>query len=170
MKTPLITLALSFTVSLIAMHATAGELSYADFVESCKNPTAYGHQRPPQNIRISCSDMRKTWEPIEAGSSTLTESRLIAAELFSDKDHVALESFVVALPELNVACPRFREVTATSQIESAFNCDQVINETRSLKEICVDAINEATAENPDLVEVVPTGRTYSVCAATTQKP
>jgi hypothetical protein len=50
-KTPIISLALGFTVSLFAMHASAADVSYADFVESCKNPTAYGHQRPPQNIR-----------------------------------------------------------------------------------------------------------------------
>lgn len=166
----MLSLALGFTVSLFAMHAFAGEVSYTDFVESCKNPTAYGHQRPPQNIRISCKDVKKTWEPVEAGSTTLTESRQIAAELFSDKDHVALESFMIALPEFNVACPRFREVTATSQIEQAYTCAQVIAETRSLQEICVDAINEATAENPDLVEIVPTGRTFSVCEGTTQKP
>ena len=169
-KAPIISLALGFTVSLFAMHASAADVSYADFVESCKNPTAYGHQRPPQNIRISCKDVKKTWEAIEAGSTTLAESRQIAAELFSDKDHVALENFLVALPEFNVACPRYREVIATAQIEQAYTCAQVIAETRSLKEICVDAINEATAENPDLIETADTGRTFGVCEGTGQKP
>lgn len=49
-------------------------------------------------------------------------------------------------------------------------CDQVLAETRDLKEICLDAINEAISENPDLVTVVATGRTFSSCSGTTQKP
>jgi hypothetical protein len=92
-KAPFISLALGFTVSLFAMHASAAEVSYADFVESCKNPTAYGHQRPNQNIRISCKDVEKSWNPIEARPTALSESRQVAGELFSDKDHVALEKF-----------------------------------------------------------------------------
>jgi hypothetical protein len=138
-------------------------LSYADFVDSCKNPGNYGQQRPPEKISVSCKNVQTVWEPIEAGSTTVKESRNLSTELFSDKYHVMLENFVIAVPELTVACPRLREVTQTSQIEKSLTCDQVIAETRDLKTICFDAINEAIAANPDLVVVVPTGKTYSPC-------
>ena len=132
----------------------AGTLSYADFVKSCQNPGSYGQQRPPENIRIACKNVQRTWQPIEAGGTTVSESRNISTEIFSDKYHVVAEDFVVAVPELNVSCPRLREVMQTSQIEKAVNCAQVISETRTLEAVCFDAINEAIAANPDLVQVV----------------
>jgi hypothetical protein len=48
-------------------------------------------------------------------------------------------------------------------------CAQVIAETRSLKEVCIDAINEAISQNPDLVVTVPTGKTFSSCSGPVQK-
>lgn len=164
------TFVMTSLMTLACSVSFAAELSYPDFVESCKNPANYGHQRPPQNIRVACTDVKKTWEPIESGATTLAEARNLSAELFSDKHHVTLQSFIVALPEFNVSCPRFREVMATTVIEAAFTCEQVINDDRELKEICLDAINDAIAQNPDLVEVVPTGRTYSTCEGAGQKP
>ncbi len=166
----LTTLTFTLAVTALSSGAFAGELSYADFVKSCQNPGAYGHQRPPESIKIQCKNVLKGWEPIEAGSTALTESRCLSAEVFSDKSHVALENFTVAVPELNVACPRFRQVVETSQIEKALTCAQVIAETRTLKEICIDAIDEAIAENPDIVTTVPTGAIYNSCSGSTQKP
>jgi len=148
----------------------AGDLTYAQFVDSCQNPSSYGAQRPPQNIRVACKNVQTTWNPIEAGGTTLEESRLLSTELFSDKYHVVLQSFDVETPEFNVSCPRFREVVETSQIDKALTCEQVLVETRDLKEICIDAINEAISQNPDLVEVAPTGRTFSSCSGIIQKP
>ncbi len=165
---------LALAVSLFGMNAysqTSANLTYAQFVESCKNPGTYGHQRPPQNIRVACKNVPKVWEPIEAGSISITESRNLSAELFSDKYHVILQNFVIAMPELVVACPRLREVVETASIEKSFTCEQVIADPRDLKEICIEAINEAIAQNPDIVESVPTGRTFKTCEGTVvQKP
>lgn len=170
---PLAALALTFAVASFGTtaHAQAqGELTYEQFIDSCKNPATHGHQRPPQNIRVACKNVARSWQPIEAGSTSLSEARNLSAELFSDKYHVALANFVIAVPELSVSCPRLREVTETSEIEKSLTCEQVIAETRDLEAICFDAINEAIAENPDLVVIVPTGRTYNACEGTGQKP
>ncbi len=147
----------------------AGTLSYADFVKSCQNPGSYGQQRPPENIRVACKNVARTWEPIEAGSTMISESRSLSAELFSDKYHVVAENFVIAVPEMNVSCPRLREVIETSNIEKALTCAQVIAETRTLEQVCIDAIDEGIAQNPDLVVATPTGKTYSSCSVPIQK-
>lgn len=164
-------IATSFTalMSMSQVYA-AGGLTYDKFLDSCKNPSSYGAQSPPQNIHLSCQNVQTTWNPIEAGGTALDESRVLSTELFSDKYHVVLQDFAVETPEFNVSCPRFREVVETSQIDKAMTCDQVLAETRDFKEICLDAINEAISENPDLVTVVATGRTFSSCSGTTQKP
>lgn len=162
-----ITSAISFFT--ITAPAFSGELSYDDFVKSCKDPGAYGHQRPADNIKISCKNMQTVWQPVEAGSTTLVESRTISSELFSDKYHVALKDFSVAVPELNISCPKFREVLETSQIEKSFTCAQIVAETRTLEALCVDAIDEAVSQNPDLVITTPTGKTYNSCSTPAQK-
>lgn len=162
-----ITSAISFFT--ITAPALAGELSYDDFVKSCKDPGAYGHQRPADNIKISCKNMQTVWQPVEAGATTLVESRSISSELFSDKYHVALKDFSVAVPELNISCPKFREVLETSQIEKSFTCAQIVAETRTLEALCVDAIDEAVSQNPDLVTTAPTGKTYNSCSTPAQK-
>jgi hypothetical protein len=169
-KSSLKTILIASALSVFGSTSFAAELSFPEFVESCKNPENYGHQRPPQNIRVVCEDIKRTWEPIESGTATLAEARNLSAELFSDKHHVVLENFVIAVPELNVSCPRFREVMSTTVIETALTCAQVIDEERALREICIDAVNEAISGNPDLVVTVPTGRTYSTCEGTGQKP
>jgi hypothetical protein len=167
-KLLLASMTLACTMSVFGQTAP-GTLTYADFIKSCQNPAGQGQQRPPENIRVACKNIQRTWQPLEAGSTTIAESRNISTELFSDKYHVLSENFVVAVPELNVSCPRLREVMQTSQIEKAMTCAQVISETRSLKEVCLDAINEAISANPDLVVTVPTGNTYSSCSGPVQK-
>jgi len=149
---------------------TGGDMTYESFLDSCKNPAAYGAQRPPQNIRISCKNVQSTWAPIEAGGTALSETRNLSTELFSDKYHVVQQSFDVETPEFNISCPRYREVIETSQIDKSLTCEQVLAETRGLKEICLDAINEAISANRELVEVVATGKTFSGCSGMVQKP
>ncbi len=167
------TITFSALFSLASLTASAapgaGEMSYEDFMKSCRDPGAYGQQRPAENIRIACKNIQTSWQPVEAGSTTLLESRKISSELFSDKYHVALQDFTVAVPELNISCPKFREVLETSQIEKSLTCAQILAETRTLKELCVDAIDEAVSQNPDLVVVTPTGKTYNSCSTPTQK-
>lgn len=171
----LTTLTLACTLGAFSTSSFAGDLletgtlSYADFVKSCQNPGSYGQQRPPENIRVACKNVARVWEPIEAGATMISESRNLSAELFSDKYHVIAENFVIAVPELNVSCPRLREVLQTSNIEKALTCAQVIAETRTLEQVCVDAIDEGIAQNPDLIVVTPTGKTFTSCSAPVQK-
>ncbi|MFZ4715288.1 MAG: hypothetical protein ACOYL6_16315 [Bacteriovoracaceae bacterium] len=163
-------LSLACALTTVGSMAHAGELSYDDFVKSCQNPGSYGHQKPPSNIRVQCKNVQKAWEPLEAGGTSLSESRIVSAEVFSDKSHVQLQSFNVTVPELTIACPRFREVTETAQIEKAVTCEQVLADPKTLQELCTAAIDEAIAANPDIVEIVPTGKIYNICTGNGQKP
>ncbi len=170
----LTTIAMAFTVgTAFAVEANpltgGGSLSYVDFVKSCQNPGSFGQQRPPENIRISCKNVERVWENVDAGAVKVPGIRTVSAEVFSDKYHVAMENFAVPMEELIVACPKLREIIQTSQIEKSLNCEQVIAETRSLEQVCVDAINEAVAQNADLVEKTPTGGTLSLCSSFIQK-
>lgn len=157
---------------LIASISTlsASELTYEEFVDSCKDPTRYGQQVPPTQIKLVCKNVFTGWQPVESGAVGLEEGRVITAELFSNKYTVSSESCDISTPELNVLCPKLREVTETAEIEVSLTCDQIVNDDRDQKELCQDYLDEAINENPDIVVVEPTGRIFNACAGTTQKP
>lgn len=169
MKAILTLFALSGLVATIGPVHSA-ELTFDQFRESCTDPDSFGHQRPPERIRILCKNVYTGWNPIEAGGVDLSTSRVLTGELFSDKYHVSSTDFNVEVPEMRASCPRFREVTETVTIESSMTCEQVLADERNLEDICLDVINDGVAQNPDMVESVPTGRVYDVCGTTTQKP
>lgn len=162
---PIAILALSSIFTL-----NAKELSYEEFVDSCKDPTRYGQQVPPSQIKLVCKNVFTGWQPIESGTIELDESRLVAGELFSNKHTVGVESWEISTPELNVLCPRFRETTETAEIEVSLTCEQIIDDERGVKELCQDFLDEAIAANPDIVVSEPTGRIYNACGDVVQKP
>lgn len=165
---------LPFAIFAITMSTVfslnAKELTYAEFVDSCKDPTQYGQQVPPSQIKLVCKNVFTGWEALESGSSGLDESRLISGELFSNKYTVSLQSFDISTPELNILCPRFREVTETAEIEVSLTCDQIVGDERGVKELCQDFLDDAISSNPDIVTTVPTGRIYNACSDVVQKP
>lgn len=164
-----LSLALALTVIGSIAHA-APILSFEEFKDSCQNPGSHGAQRPPENVKIQCKNVRTGWQQIESGSTGLAESRIITAELFSDKFEVCAQDFNIAQPEANVVCPRLREVVESVQIEKSLTCGQILATEDGIDELCLDAINEAISANPDLVQTTPTGRLYSVCGSVVQKP
>ena len=151
-------------------NVQAREMSFEEFQDSCQNPSQYGHQNPPSKIRLMCHDVFNAWQPIESGVVELSESRLISSEIFSDKYHVSTSEFDLNVPERNAVCPRFREVVQTATLEVSKTCSDLQGEEVSLKELCQEALDQAIAENPDIVETTPSGRTFSVCGDSTQKP
>lgn len=165
-----LSLAIALTVIGTVAHATHPVLSFEEFRDSCQNPGSHGAQRPPENVKIQCKNVRTGWQQIESGSTQLSESRTVTAELFSDKFEVCAQDFNIAQPEANVVCPRLREVIETVQIEKSLTCAQILATEDGLDKLCLDAINEAISANPDLVQSEPTGRTFSVCNGTGQKP
>lgn len=148
----------------------APSLSFEDFRDSCQNPGAHGAQRPPEAIRIQCKNVKTAWQQIESGSTGLQESRVITAELFSDKFQVCAADFNIQTPEANVICPRLREVVQTVSIEKSLTCAQILATDDGMDALCLAAINEAISANPDLVQTTPTGRTFSPCGSVIQKP
>ena len=164
-------LSLILALSALATIAHAAPIeSFDDFRDSCQNPGAHGAQRPPEAIKLQCKNVRTGWEQVESGATGLTETRVITAELFSDKFEVAAVDYNIATPEANVVCPRLREVVQTVSIEKSMTCDQILATEDGMDTICLAAINEAISANPDLVQTVPTGRLYSVCGSVVQKP
>lgn len=159
MKKIIMTVALGF----LASASFAGELSYEDFVKSCKNPDAFGHQRPPEQIKVICESEKTRWVPVESAPFELPTVESLTAELFSDKHHVAEELFPQPGGEANGVCPRLREDIGDAVVELSLTCAQVLNEKRDLEDICLDAIAAAEAANPDIREYVPTGNLYEPC-------
>lgn len=148
----------------IAGVTHAGEnLTYEEFIEACKNPDSQGAQIPPTQIKVLCVDEKLRWQPTESGTIDLGQSRLLSAELFSDKYHVDASEFTLEMPEAMTTCPQQREVLETAVVEKPLSCAQVLNEKRGLKEICQEAIDSAIAANPDIVETIPTGKIFSTC-------
>jgi len=162
-------------LTIVTMLATvlsmgyATELTFEQFKESCRNPGAYGHQNPPTMIKLQCRNTKEGWQPIESGSTGLAESRFITSELFSSKHTVGARTAEVNVPERVAMCPRFRGVMEKAAIEVALTCDQVLTEERTLSQLCLDEINSAINENPDLVEVTPNGAIFSVCSEQQQQ-
>lgn len=159
MKKIVMTVALGF----MAASSFGAELTYDQFVESCKNPDAYGHQRPPEQIKVICEDEKTRWVPVESAPFELPTVASLTAELFSDKHHVAKEYYAQPGGENSGVCPRLREDVGDTAVELSLTCAQVLNEKRDLEDICLDAIASAEAANPDIREYVPTGNTYEPC-------
>lgn len=157
---------LLMTVALVAVAGSAqagNSLSYEEFIEACKNPDSQGMQIPPEQIKVLCVDEKLRWQPTESGVINLDQSRLLTAELFSNKYHVKQQEFVLEMPEAMTSCPKQREILETAVVEKPLTCAQVLNEKRGLEEICREAIDSAIAANPDIVESVPTGREFTTC-------
>lgn len=168
----LTTLAILLTLFLGINSANAqnGELTYAEFLSSCQNPGAFGHQRPPQSIKIDCKNVYTGWEQIESGSFSLPESRQITSEIFSDKYHVSVADYSIETPDRRVTCPRLREVIQRVTVEKSITCEQILANPQSLETLCLQVIDEAVANNPALVVSSTTGRVYNVCSDEDQKP
>lgn len=160
------TLLIALSISSIGF---AKELTFEQFQKSCDNPSEFGHQNPPSKIRLLCNDIYKGWQPMESGFVKLGESRMVSSELFSDKHHVNADSDSISVPERNATCPRFREMVERASIEVNLTCADVAGKV-GLIEICQARLDEAMAGNPDMVESEATGRTFSVCGDSTQKP
>lgn len=163
MKKIIMTVALGF----LAATSFGAELTYDQFVKSCKNPDAFGHQRPPEQIKVICKDEKTRWVPVESAAFDLETIATLSAELFSDKHHVAEEHFPQPGGEANGVCPRLREDLTSVALELSLTCSQVLNEKRDLEDICLDAIASAEAANPDIRESAPTGNLYEPCGETT---
>ena len=157
---------LLMTVALGLMAATSfgAELTYEQFLESCQNPDAFGHQRPPENIKVICADERTRWVPVESAPFELDTTAVLSSELFSDKHHVALETYPQPGSEANGVCPRLREDLTSAVVEFSLTCSQALNnKAGDLEDLCQDAIATAEAANPDIRESEPTGRFYEPC-------
>ena len=161
---------LPFLFGTNSAKAQNAVLTYEQFLSSCQNPGAFGHQRPPQSIKVDCKNILTGWEQIEAGSFSLPESRMVTSEIFSDKYHVSLVDYMVETPDRRVACPRMREVIQTVIVEKSITCEQILASPQALENLCLQVINESVASNPALVTTSTTGRVYNVCSDEKQKP
>ncbi|MCO4755913.1 MAG: hypothetical protein KC478_15640, partial [Bacteriovoracaceae bacterium] len=146
--------------------AFGGELTYEQFKSSCLDPDKFGHQRPPEAIKVICEDERTRWVPVESAPFELDTVAQLSAELFSDKHHVAEKTFPLPGGETNGVCPRLREDLTSAAVELSLTCAEVLNDKRDLEDICLEAIASAEAANPDIRESMPTGNLFEPCGET----
>src|SRR5690554_5330937 len=161
MKKIIMTAALGLLASSAAF--AGGKVSYEDFIRSCKNPDEFGHQRPPEQIRVICESEETRWVPVESAPFELKTIENLTAELFSDKHNVEKEYYPQPDNETTGVCPRLREDIGDAVVEVSLSCAEVLNGKRGLESICLDAIRSAEASNPGIREWVPTGNMYEPC-------
>ena len=162
-------LMMTVTLGLLSVSAFGGELTYEQFKESCRNPDDFGHQRPPEAIKVICEDARTRWVPVESAPFELDTVAQLTAELFSDKHHVDQELFPLPGGETNGVCPRLREDLTSAAVEISLTCAEVLNDKRDLEDICLEAIASAEAANPDIRESMPTGNMFEPCGTVEQQ-
>ena len=139
-------------------------ITWGELQARCANPDQFDVQRPPQNIRIQCSDRRRSWIAGEPGQLPLMGERVVAAGVLSDKFFVSMNEGVVPFAQPGGTCLRFHEVQESFTVERAVSCAEINGMKGSLPDFCGNVLDSSKSKNGKLVERVDTGRIADTCA------
>ena len=93
------------------------QITMDDFKFRCAHPEETDIQRAPQNIRIQCTDVQKSFVADAPGVVALAGQDQVSAALFSDKFNVdSLSKGITAIQDTG-SCMRFKEVQQTLTVE-----------------------------------------------------
>jgi hypothetical protein len=140
-------------------------LSWDEFRESCTNPAKFHSQRPPENIKVICKDVRQSYVPMESGSINLPSFRVVGSQLLSDKYYVTNTAESVGVISPNAACAQFKGIEQTLNVERVVTCDDILANQLSLRDTCVEFIDSAKNDNIEIVATRDNGQTISTCSA-----
>lgn len=160
---PLLVFVFSLAAFAHEREPGARVLSFKEFKDSCLNPMQFQSQRPPQDIKVVCKDVRRTWVPVDSGSIRMVSPRVITSEVYSDKFHVALAEHHPVNEESMVACSRFKEVAQVVSTERAVTCDEILALKGELHDFCADVTSQLVASNAGSAQISDTGRVYDTC-------
>lgn len=156
-------MSLILLISGMSFSASASELTFEQFKDSCLNPAAYGHQNPPSKIKLLCKNAHTAWEEVDQGQASLMETRQFSSTLISNKYTIGTRTYRASVPSTAVMCPRYQQVQRTASIETVLTCDSILNSGMSLEELCLERLDASLLENPGLEAVVATGAMFSPC-------
>jgi hypothetical protein len=134
--------------------------------KSCTNPAQFQSQRPPQDIKIICKDLRYSWINAEAGSVKMTGSRKVTSEVYSDKYHVAVAENPLALEDSVGTCSRYKEISQSLATERAVTCDEITTFKGEVGDYCAAVTDEVRQQNGSAVQIAETGRVMDTCPRT----
>jgi hypothetical protein len=146
----------------------ARRISWGELQERCANPDRFDVQRPPQNIRIQCTDRRTSWIAGKPGQLPLTGSRFVAAGVLSDKFFVGAEEGMVPFAQAGGSCLRFHEVLESVTLERSMSCAEVLGMKGSLSDFCSSVLDSSKGGSKTgsgkWADRVETGRVADTCA------
>lgn len=149
--------------------SNARQLNFADFKMSCTNPAQFQAQRPPQDIKIICKDLRYSWVNADAGQVRMPATRTVTSEVYSDKYHVAVDENRLASDDSVGACSRYKEVAQTLSTERAVTCDEILAFQGELHDYCASVTDQVLSANSGAVEIADTGRVIDTCPKAIEK-
>lgn len=169
-------------VFMVAEHtATAGEgatetgamcahsLSWDEFKAACENPGAFNRQLKPENIVISCGDVRDIWVPETTGLPTyqLNNKRVITTALQSSKFCVDGQSIEQAVRPTLTNCPMLRLVRVSTNQAFSVSCDDVTTYQGTLEDFCLGQLDQSFASHPEQWNRQATQYVVNLCGEAT---
>lgn len=143
----------------------AREVTLEEFKYRCENWEKTDVQRPPQSIRVQCTDNQLEWVAGAPGAVPLQGTRRVGTALLSDKFVVSgIQAKDVPVFAQSGKCLRFKEIQKDLTIERALSCGEILNMKQGLEEYCVGALDQEKGRNPKLIGVQETGRVIDSCA------
>lgn len=144
----------------------SASISWEELKDRCLHPEQFDVQRPPQNVKLQCSDTRVEFVPTPAGQIGISGSRAVVSSIFSDKFHVVAGGTEVPIQLKPATCLRYKEVEKVLTIEKPMTCNDILGLKGDLNEYCTSALDRARGSNPKLNQVRDTGRIIDTCGAT----
>lgn len=138
-------------------------ISWEELKDRCMHPEQFDVQRPPQNIKVECTDTQTSWTAAAAGEVDLPNHRKITTRVAADKFYVDENCEEFDVPSKGGSCQRFKEIEQSITIELPVNCDQVLGWKGTLGEYCAAETDKSKGANPKLVQTVDTGRVIDTC-------
>lgn len=143
----------------------SASISWEELKDRCLHPEQFDVQRPPQNIKLQCSETRLEFVPTPAGQIAIAGSRSIMTTLLSDKFHAVAGTADLPVQGKPAACLRYKEVEKILTLERPMSCQEILSVKGDLTEYCTSALDRARGSQPKLMQGRDTGRILDTCSA-----
>lgn len=142
----------------------AKSISWEELKERCAHPTQFDVQRPPQNIRIQCSESRFAWVASSSVEVSMPSVRKVITGVLADKFVVGAEQKELQFYSKPGTCQKFRKIEEILSIERPVSCSDLLGMKGDLGDLCLSMLDVMKNSNPKLVEVRETPEVMDSCA------
>jgi hypothetical protein len=157
--------------SMAADQAQQGSQSirFEDLKEACSNPARFHNQVAPQNIQISCTEMKTKWlEDIE-GAVALPTKRLVVTSVISNKYTVSPSTAQMLSEPQSAGCANFKQVIETLDTAHSTTCEELLAYKGTGEEYCASNLDDIRIASPDSIKMQETGKKFGFCNVKSQK-